>query len=567
MPADLTAPINGVLTYIYFGENTELARRYAANAERDAGFGTRAAAIAFAPKMATGEPTYVRASDAGTHAAVAGEVRLDGTAATAGEMIPNAGIYAKQASGVLWRVGSLDSQIAAMAAAGVAGIAGRVDGLELVSGSLATPVVSGRASSLLVDVNGKPISETTPAIIDHPDMWGMKAKISSLQSRRFNAAPFVAREGRTALSHPSHLNRWWKALSLAEFKRATIVAEGNSLVQGQRSDNGESATDAYYRKRGFAGQMRNQLASMFWEVGEGVILNSDPRVVKSGTLAIPSIGITASGQGYRINGAGQYMEITVDDAAELWVHVLWESASNNGPLAYQINGGAVVQTDYLPADGTDYTVKIRGLLLGTPNVIRILPNTTTATKQINVEGFSSWVDTRDRGVAFHRMAIGGGRLSDQFYANANAANPRHDRITIGQFAPSLNIFVFGANELSTAGQALGHTPTTYYNLLKEKVTYCTDTVGCAVLLASLVRFDPAQVSGTYTEQQFYDVHEQIASENKHCAHFDLARIPRWSSFAQATRNNLMFDTIHPRVNGHTDIQRLLLDAITMGGKR
>ncbi|WP_103730189.1 hypothetical protein [Novosphingobium sp. HII-3] len=29
MPADLTAPVNGVLTYLYFGDNTELSRRYA----------------------------------------------------------------------------------------------------------------------------------------------------------------------------------------------------------------------------------------------------------------------------------------------------------------------------------------------------------------------------------------------------------------------------------------------------------------------------------------------------------------------------------------------------------
>lgn len=86
-------------------------------AQAYAGFSTRADAIAFAPKIATGVQTTVRVADTGTHAAVAGEVRLDGSAATVGELIPNAGIYAKQASGALWRVGSLSEQIAALQAA------------------------------------------------------------------------------------------------------------------------------------------------------------------------------------------------------------------------------------------------------------------------------------------------------------------------------------------------------------------------------------------------------------------------------------------------------------------
>lgn len=446
-------------------------------------------------------------------------------------------------------------------------VANDVSGIKAVSGSLDTPLLSGRSSAVLVDASGKPISETTPALIDHADIWTMKAQIAALKARRFNAAPFKADEGRSALSHPSHLSRWNKALALAEFKRVTMMICGNSLPQGQRSDDGASGNDATYRKRGFVGQMRNQFGSMFYETGEGIILTSDPRVVKVGTLGIPSIGITASGQGQRIRGAGQYVEITIDDANELWTHILWETASNNAPLAYQINGGSVVQAAY-PAltDGASYAYKLRGLSSGT-NVIRILPNTADAAKQINIEGFSSWNDTRDRGVALHRLAIGGGRLSDQFYPSSNAANPRADWITLGQFAPSLIAFSFGQNELSAAGQALGHTPDTYYTLLKDKVTYCTDVLGCSVLLISLTRFNPSQVGSNYTEEQFYQVHERIALENRHVAHFDLSRIARWKSYETARRHNLMFDDIHPFLRGHTDISRLIFDAITFGAKR
>jgi len=98
---------------------TDAAAASADDAQTFAGFTLRADAIAFAPKLATGEHTTVQASDTGTHAAVAGEIALGGAAATVDALIPNAGVYAKQASGSppIWRVGDLDSQIATLAAA------------------------------------------------------------------------------------------------------------------------------------------------------------------------------------------------------------------------------------------------------------------------------------------------------------------------------------------------------------------------------------------------------------------------------------------------------------------
>lgn len=118
-------PGNGVYEYVggprlaeafYAGIATvvqplvDAAEGFADDAQAAAGFPTLTAATAFAPKLATGEQTIVRASDTGTHAAVAVEIALGGAAATVGAQIPNPGYYAKQASGAIWRVGDLEIQ-------------------------------------------------------------------------------------------------------------------------------------------------------------------------------------------------------------------------------------------------------------------------------------------------------------------------------------------------------------------------------------------------------------------------------------------------------------------------
>lgn len=129
---------------------------HAANdAIQSAGFSSRANALTFASKMATGGQITVRTSDAGTHAAVAGEVRLDGTTATAAELIPNAGIYTKQASGALWRTASLSEQIAKAAVDEITGSIYQGDrsrsGVRAIVGL--TP--SGKAS-FWIDIFGRP---------------------------------------------------------------------------------------------------------------------------------------------------------------------------------------------------------------------------------------------------------------------------------------------------------------------------------------------------------------------------------------------------------------------------
>lgn len=121
-------PANGV--YEYVGSGARLAAGFYAGltavvqpqvneATRAAGFSLRSDALTFAPNMATGKKTAVFMDDAGTHAAVSGEVALGGAAAAVGALIANAGVYTKQASGTpaLLRTGDLDSQTSLIQAA------------------------------------------------------------------------------------------------------------------------------------------------------------------------------------------------------------------------------------------------------------------------------------------------------------------------------------------------------------------------------------------------------------------------------------------------------------------
>lgn len=130
-----TDSANGVYEYVsgaarlaqgFYAGLTAVVQPSVDDALAAAGFNLRSDALAFASRMATGEVTavYGEAANA-TRAAVTGEYRLDGTAATAGDQIPLNGRYTKQSSGspILLRTGSLDSQIAKQSETGASGAA------------------------------------------------------------------------------------------------------------------------------------------------------------------------------------------------------------------------------------------------------------------------------------------------------------------------------------------------------------------------------------------------------------------------------------------------------------
>lgn len=366
-------------------------------------------------------------------------------------------------------------------------------------------------------------------------------------------------DGQRAITYPEHLTISRRKMAAALYRPFNITCIGNSITFGQYAGDVGTVDQNLLRYRGWVGQLRALFSPRYGTVGEGVIQMADTRVTQSGAQAVASIGVTrATPGGYRLDADADWVEFsTVENAPEVWSHGWWESdAKCPNSFLYTVDGGAD-QTLTIGPLGTDkdWTAKITGLS-DAPHVIRIKGVTG---KQLDLAGFQiARPNSNGGGVRLHRLAQSGGYLNTVFFNTGDSGNIRSDRLTLGRPATDLLILAFGVNEASTSGETAGHTPAAYESDLRRIVTYATGTYGCDVLLLSTGRRDPTQVHSA-GDEAFFGVHEEIAAENSRVAHLDMKRL--WGTYAQASAAGLMYDTVHPRLIGHSHMAKTVFEAV------
>ncbi|MBQ0917446.1 SGNH/GDSL hydrolase family protein [Hydrogenophaga aromaticivorans] len=359
------------------------------------------------------------------------------------------------------------------------------------------------------------------------------------------------------VEHRDHLSRFDTAMSQSLYSRVGITICGNSITQGYYANDVVTPNNPVFEQRGFCGQLRDRFALANGTVGIGAITFADSRCTLGGGANLnESIGLTRAG-GARINAVGETATLTLTEpATEIWVHGWWESDAKCEAWTYSVDGAAD-ETASISALGSDkdYTVKITGLSNATHTLV--IKPAATPTKQVDIAGFSVFSSSQSGGIVVNRFGKGGGYLESLFYPMSNVgANPRSNRLTFGRTETDLAVLAFGANEASVTGEGVAWTPTRYRTALLDLVNYLTDTYGCSVLLASLVRQNPTQV-GSYGEEAFYDIHREIANDNQHVAHFDLSLSDKWATYSAASAAGLLIDNVHPKLIGHSDIASLM----------
>ena len=337
------------------------------------------------------------------------------------------------------------------------------------------------------------------------------------------------------------------------FEPCGITVVGNSLTEGFYANDALTTDNAAFRTRGYVAQARDRLANNYSEVGEGVIMCVDDRVVSVGATLNASLGITRQG-GYRISNSGQTVTLTTPVCTEVHIHGWWESDAKCEAFTYSVDGGGD-QTASISALGndTDYTVVVSGLSLQVHTVV--IKPAATVTKQVDIAGFSAFSDS-SKGVQVNRLGKGGGYLSTMFYPTSDTgANPRSNRLTLGRTRTDLLVLAFGANESSVTGEGVGYTPAIYRAELIDLITYATDTFGCDVMFLTLGEQNPSQV-GSFGEAAFYDIHTELSNSMDRVAHLNI-RSGQFETYQTAVDSGMMIDNVHYNLSGHSFIGELI----------
>lgn len=369
-------------------------------------------------------------------------------------------------------------------------------------------------------------------------------------------APHQRFDGRDLLVFGDHLGRWRTKLAASRYRQAQVLALGNSIVKGEYSNDSATTDEAIWRERGWVPQLRSLFADRYGVVGEGLIANNDVRLSASaGVLGIASTGLV--NQGKRID-SGDTLTYTLPACTTITINWWWESNAASAAFTYTVDGGSPM-TATAPSGSDLYPIEVADSLTDTTHTLVI---SGPASGHADISAVGCW-ETQASGVAVHRLGVAGGYVENGWLFNDTAANmTRASKLAINQPAVDLLILAFGHNE-ALLGQPLGKTPATYAALLTTIVDYATNQEADCLILAG-PRSDPTHWgtqpdSSQYTDDAYFTASEAVAAANEHCAFLDTR--PLWGDWATANNAGLQVDYIHPTLLGHSDMAKLIFEAI------
>ena len=316
-----------------------------------------------------------------------------------------------------------------------------------------------------------------------------------------------------------------------------VVCLGDSITEGA------NATD--YISQGYVGLLRSKLASLYGEVGSGVIPiyyphNSPILTASSGwnkyngsVWGIMSTVYEASATGQTLSGSFTGTGITlyvvggrvtgkinvnIDSAGD----VLYDthSTSTNTMMPIVITGlGQDTHTIVITSDCTNGVVYFIGML----------PTNATAT-----------------GIRVHNVARYGAMSSAAVISTDNL------KAEIDTWSPVLTTIAFGANDFT------GNTPiSTFTTNIQTQITRAK-TFGDVLIIANGLRSD----SGTYPQSSYTSALKSLAVLNN-CAFIDINT--RWNNDWNYVLNTLGLadsgQTVHPNIAGQQDIANALIDIL------
>lgn len=317
---------------------------------------------------------------------------------------------------------------------------------------------------------------------------------------------------------------------------------GDSITQGA----GSSATVSQWQETGFFGQFRDYLALKYGDVGKGFrplyAYNNagdyNPWVFVGSWSEQNGWGPMGSSKKSAANGDTATLDFNGDGVAV----VIATGSSSTTTFELIVDGGTpVVYSAYATSAGNyAKTVTVTGLVDG--NHTLVVKNTTATTGILLLQGAYSLKGTK--GIRCHMMGRSGKTINDAMQYDPTL------QMVFDKFSPELTVISMLANDQS-GGTAIK----TYFDRM-ETIIQRARLHGEVVLITTGIRSD----GGDLDLAGYVKVNYTLA--NKHgCKVVDIYEA--WGrTYANADALGYMYDTVHPSVEGHTDIKNRL--ASTLG---